>query len=67
MNRPLLAGEVSLEIGWGLERTLQIINDLCNEGVLQSATPEERANYDLHPEACLFSLAVPRNLALAHR
>ena len=39
--RPVFLGQVSLEIGWSLERTEIMLNELVVSGVLRRAFPDE--------------------------
>jgi len=39
--RPMFLGQISLEIGWSLERTELMLNELVGLGVLRRALPEE--------------------------
>lgn len=64
-HRPLLLGEVSLVVGWSLERTEQALSVLVERGTVRHATIAEKVARDLVEDASLYALAGERSLQIA--
>lgn len=41
--RPVYLGTLSLEVGWSLARTHELVEQLVDEGVIRAVTDEEKA------------------------
>lgn len=67
VDRPLLLGEVASEIGWSLERTLQVVGQLVKDGAVKRGTKSDAVGLGACENADVFVLAEPRQLALGHR
>ena len=65
--RPVFLGEISIDIGLGLDRTEEYVKHLVEEGVLRAATREEILRADGREDSLIFVLVGPRELKMAHR
>jgi len=63
--RPLFLGQVSMDIGWSLERTEMMINCLIGKGVLRHASLSERTYLGVDANANIFALVEKPSLVLA--
>lgn len=66
-TRPLFLGQISLEIGWSLERTEKMIQLLISQHVIRCADVSELKFVDAHPESNVFVLLSERSIARAHK
>jgi hypothetical protein len=56
LAHPVYMGIVSLEIGWSLARTQEILEHLSDEGVVRAMSPDEKITAKFPEDANLYVL-----------
>jgi hypothetical protein len=66
VNHPLFLGVLALEVRWNLQRTQEMLDVLEGRGVIRPATPDEKQEHGLQPDAHVYVLIGVRSLMKAH-
>jgi hypothetical protein len=64
--RPVYLGIVSLQVGWSLDRTQEMIDVLVAQGVVRPATPEEKREWGFAADGIVYTLYGPASPARAN-
>lgn len=55
---PLYLGQIALEVSFSLDRTLKLVGELVDDGVVRALTIEEKKRYDIDHVCDVYTLIV---------